>query len=293
LWDRIQMSTLSEKTIHSIVLASLAMLLFPSIGCTETQFAPFKAPEPQFSEWLTPNPPQPADFVGRPYVIEFWASWCHTCKNSVTEMTGLQNTYGPKGLIIIAISQDTSSDDARKFISERRVNYHVAMDNGASGIYSVKHIPTVFVIDHHGQVVWRGYPWEKGFEETVKKVLAESPPPVTGGVHLGPYEKYRTQLLGGPGFAGAYRDIKAQAGNAANPDAAAAGSIITAIDTTISRKTNQARSLRYSDPGSAFRILAQLVKDYGDIPPVKPATDIITAMKTGREIEPELYAANI
>jgi thiol-disulfide isomerase/thioredoxin len=285
------MCQLRKITLDGLLLVSVSALLFPNLSCAETPFAPFKAPDLAVRQWLTPDAPQKGDLIGRPYVIEFWATWCPPCQQSVKHMIDLQNKYASKGLIIIALSQDTSPDNVRTFITEKHINYNVAMDPGTLTEFAVTQVPTVFIVDHHGEVVWRGFPWDRSFEDMVKKVLDEAPPAVTGGVHLGAYENYKPQLQGGTGFAVAYDLIKAQSQTPGNPNVATARSIILAIDVTIGRKINQAHSLRHTDPASAFRMYALVVQQYAGIPVTKPAADAIIAMKAAREVKPELYAS--
>ncbi|HSV26359.1 MAG TPA: hypothetical protein VLH60_00555, partial [Sedimentisphaerales bacterium] len=169
-------------------------------------------------------------------------------------------------------------------------NYNVAMDSGASARFAVTQIPTVFVVDHRGQVVWKGLPWDKEFDKMVRKVLQEAPPPVTSGTPLGVFESYKTQLYGGPGFADAYRQIEAQSMVADSLDAATARSIILAINLTIARKTNHAHVLRRSNPIAAYLIYADLARRYGGIPATQSAVNAMAAMKESREIKPEMYA---
>jgi thiol-disulfide isomerase/thioredoxin len=279
------------QTLTTILLIVVAALLFQNLSCAQTPFVPFNAPDMAIDQWLTPNPPQKADLIGRPYVIEFWASWCPPCQQSIKHMTELQNRHAGEGLIIIALAQDSSVDTVRTFISQKNINYNVAMDSGNGTLFSVTQIPTVFVVDHRGQVVWRGFPWNAEFDTMVRKVLEEAPPPVTSGTSLGAFQSYRNQLRGGPGFAAAYNDIKAQSELNSNPNAASARGIILAIDLTITRKTNQAHVLRYTEPASAYRIYAELARKYGGIPVTQPAVSAMAAMKEGREIKPDMYAA--
>jgi thiol-disulfide isomerase/thioredoxin len=285
------MSHLTKKTLEGFLFALIFALLLQNASCAETPFTPFKAPELTTDIWLTPNPPQKADLIGRPYVIEFWASWCPPCQQSIKHMIELQNRHATDGLIIIAFAQDSSVDTVRNFIPKKNINYNVAMDSGNGALLSVTQIPTVFVVDHRGQVVWRGFPWDADFDKMVRKVIEESPPPVTSGIPLGPFEKYKAQLRGGPGFAAAYRDIKAQSEMSDNPSAASARSIILGIDLTITRKTNQAHVLRHTEPASAYRIYAELAQKYGGIDVTQPAVNAMAAMREGREIIPEMYAS--
>jgi|GEM_PF-1263651 len=284
------MSHLMGHTLKVSLFVCLLALLSPDASGAETMSPPFRAPDLAVGQWLTPHPPQKADLIGRPYVIEFWASWCVPCQRSIKHMTEIQKRYSNEGLIIIAFAQDNSVDTVLSFIKQKEINYNVAMDAGNSLEYSVTEIPTVFIVNHEGIVVWRGYPWDGQFDKMVRKVVAEAPPAVTGGVALGPFEKYKDDLHGGKRFATAYRDIKTQSETPDNPDAHTARGIILAIDLTIIRRINQAHVLRYSEPSSAYHIYSELATRYGGIAVTQPAVEAVAAMKSAREIKPELYA---
>jgi thiol-disulfide isomerase/thioredoxin len=131
----------------------------------------------QIDEWITPHPP---DLDGRVYVLEFWATWCPPCVQSIPHMIELTGKYKNNAVSFIALSVDKSSEPVKKVVKARGINYYVGMDNGLAEKYSVRGIPAAFIIGRSGQVVWQGHPMSASFETAVVDAL-NAPPPADSG----------------------------------------------------------------------------------------------------------------
>lgn len=238
------------------------------------------APEITIQEWITKNPPSLEALAGRVYVLEFWATWCHSCVQTVPHLIALSNKYREKGLELIALSQDKSAEKVRRFVLKRGINYDVAIDDGTSDWFGIKAYPTVVVVNHMGKVVWCGYPWSRGFEESIEAAILAGPPPLLVGIDLGPFSHLREPLWGGKNFATAYRKIASQLSNRRKPEiSAAAKQIVGTINRRISRKISKANRLRATDPLGAYSIYTDIVARYDGIEIVKPARKACLELK--------------
>ncbi len=47
-----------------------------------------------------------SDFLGKPFMINFWATWCGPCRREMPILQSLYKEYHPRGLEIVAISLD-------------------------------------------------------------------------------------------------------------------------------------------------------------------------------------------
>ncbi len=97
------------------------------------------------------------DLKDKIVVIDFWASWCGPCKQSFPALDEMQKKYGPKGLVIIAVSEDENKSDMDDFLKQHPVSFTTVRDTGANGKKLVEKIdistvPTSFVIDKSGKV---------------------------------------------------------------------------------------------------------------------------------------------
>ena len=107
-------------------------------------------------------------YKGNVVLLEFWATWCSPCKESVPALVKLKKKYDQKGFIIIGVSMDADSDASekvRQFSASYSINYPVVLANEATlKTYNVKSIPTSILIGKDGKIVdiYKGYSDEFG-----------------------------------------------------------------------------------------------------------------------------------
>jgi peroxiredoxin len=116
------------------------------------------------------------DYQGKVVLLEFWATWCGPCKQSMPELGRLYEKYKDRGFEIIAISMDESESAVRQFVEEYRLSFTVVIDdadvNSAYGVFS---IPTTFILDKSGQIVKKHLGFAPGlfdgFSEEIEALL--------------------------------------------------------------------------------------------------------------------------
>lgn len=119
------------------------------------------------------------NYKGYVLVMDFFATWCLPCKESIPHLNSLRQKYGKQGLQILGVSVDEGSDrEVKSFIAERRISYPVAIaDEEMQADYSLRSIPTVYVISKKGIVAekFQGFSdhTAKAMEETIKRLLTE------------------------------------------------------------------------------------------------------------------------
>lgn len=120
-----------------------------------------------------------ANYRGYVLVMDFFATWCIPCKESIPHMIDLNRKYGRQGLQILGVSVDEGNDrEVKEFIAARRINYPVAIaGDEMQADYGLRSIPTIYVISKKGVVAgkFQGYSDQtaKAIEDTVKRLLAE------------------------------------------------------------------------------------------------------------------------
>ncbi len=148
----------------SIVL--VLVLTVVSFGCKKDESAP--QPEtgikvgqtaPDFElEDINSNTIKLSDYRGKLVIVDFWASWCHFCRDENPKLVSLYNTYGSKGLEIIGISVDENIDNWKSAVNDDGIEYIQIIDTNAfdsdiAKTYQLTSIPTIFMIDETGVVV--------------------------------------------------------------------------------------------------------------------------------------------
>ena len=156
-------------------IAALCGLLLLSAVTNADSLVGKNAPDITIRKWMTADPPDIDKMAGSVYIVEFWAMWCSPCVRNIPHLIELNNKYKDKGVQFIALSQDKSEEELRTFLRNKKINYHVAIDNGTTDSFKIKCYPTIFVVDHKGLILWRGMPSNLDFEKAIKKAVAAAP----------------------------------------------------------------------------------------------------------------------
>jgi thiol-disulfide isomerase/thioredoxin len=107
---------------------------------------------------------------GKVYVVEFWATWCGPCRQSIPHITALQQKYKD----VIFIGQDCWENDQSQvagFVKQMgdRMGYRVALDDVSDGskgkmamtwmvAAGLNGIPSAFIVDRDSRIAWIGHP---------------------------------------------------------------------------------------------------------------------------------------
>jgi thiol-disulfide isomerase/thioredoxin len=112
------------------------------------------------------------------YVVEFWATWCPPCRDSIPHLTELQKKFKDKGVTIVGISDETAAK-VEPFVKKmaEKMDYVVALDADRKtsgdymGAYGQNGIPTAFIVDKQGRVAWVGHPMS-GLDTAIEEIVA-------------------------------------------------------------------------------------------------------------------------
>ena len=119
------------------------------------------------------------NYRGYVLVLDFFATWCQPCRESIPHLVEMNRKYGKQGLQILGLSADEDGERLVKaFVDERHVTYPVALAGETTlADFGVRSVPVMLIIDKKGKVaeVYRGFNDEIGrsTENQIKKLLAE------------------------------------------------------------------------------------------------------------------------
>ncbi|MBL8765075.1 MAG: TlpA family protein disulfide reductase [Phycisphaerae bacterium] len=121
---------------------------------------------------------------GKAYVVEFWATWCPPCRESIPHLTELQKKHTDVTFIGVASSErqkDPKNDDRlsvlEKFVQAQgdKMKYAVAYDSKRAMTdawmrpANQNGIPCAFIVDAGGTIAWIGNPLDDEFPAMVAK----------------------------------------------------------------------------------------------------------------------------
>ncbi len=101
-----------------------------------------------------------SDYLGKPVVLNFWASWCGPC---ASEMPDFEEAYKERGdkiqflMINLTDGYQETMESATEYIQEQGFTFPVFYDteSNAANTYATYSIPMTFFIDSEGYMVAR------------------------------------------------------------------------------------------------------------------------------------------
>ena len=96
-------------------------------------------------------------YHGRPVVLNFWATWCAPCRQELPVLQAAYEAYQDKGLVILAISQDTAEKKqaVRSYVADLGITFPPLLDPEGSiaAHYNIFLLPSTIFINPAGKVM--------------------------------------------------------------------------------------------------------------------------------------------
>lgn len=144
------------------------------------------APAIKVATWVKGKPVKSFK-KGSVYVVEYWATWCGPCKQSIPHLTELAKKYKGKATFIgVDVWEEQNPTDqaainkkVAQFVKDfgDKMDYNVAVDDIKGAMAQTwmaaaeqRGIPTAFVVDQNGKIAWIGHPMA-GLDEVVAQVI--------------------------------------------------------------------------------------------------------------------------
>lgn len=92
---------------------------------------------------------------GKVVVLNFWASWCVTCKDEAIELEEAWRKYQPSGeVVFIGVDYVDTEPEARGYLERYDITYPNGPDMGTqiSQAFRIKGVPETYFLDRDGVV---------------------------------------------------------------------------------------------------------------------------------------------
>ena len=151
-----------------ILMLICALLTGCAAGIAETTEAPATEPAateeamimaPDFTVYdFDGNEVKLSDYLGKPVVLNFWASWCGPCKMEMPDFDEKHQELGSDVQFLMINLTDGNTETveiASGFVADQGYSFPVFYDTAqhAAYVYEVYSLPTTFFIDAEGYPV--------------------------------------------------------------------------------------------------------------------------------------------
>ena len=99
-----------------------------------------------------------ASLKGRVVLVDFFASWCGPCAQSLPALEALRKDFlaqYPNRFEVLAVNVDSNPSDGKKFLRRNPVSYPAISDpkGEIAGAWALSGMPNSFIVDAGGKVV--------------------------------------------------------------------------------------------------------------------------------------------
>lgn len=107
---------------------------------------------------------------GKTVLLDFWATWCGPCRESIPHLIQLYHRYRQNGFELIGMDVGESDVEAvRRFVKSMDIPYPIVVTpDDVAKRYRVSGIPATFLIDKEGNIRER----IAGFNSTIAEELS-------------------------------------------------------------------------------------------------------------------------
>lgn len=114
-----------------------------------------------------------SSFKGKVIVIDFWATWCHACKEAFPELNAISEEYADKDVVVLGVNlEKISKEKVAAFAKKVGIKYTILPDSKSSLAkpYEIKGVPSLAIVDKNFNVV----KMFRGLSSSSKKEIQET-----------------------------------------------------------------------------------------------------------------------
>jgi thiol-disulfide isomerase/thioredoxin len=127
--------------------------------------------------WINGGQPRSEELAGKPLLVHFWSISCYICHNVAETVAGWRETYGPRGLAVLAVHQPRGPEelDVAKVTEDAQGPMHItqpcALDNEHTLVdrFENQFVPAYYLFDREHKLVHR-QAGDRGFERLEAKI---------------------------------------------------------------------------------------------------------------------------
>ncbi len=114
---------------------------------------------------------------GKVVMLNFWATWCPPCRREMPSLEAVYQEFKSEPFVVIAVNEWETPEHVFPYIGQLAVfpSFPILFDRDGkvSQAYAVKGLPTTFLIDQKGMIIYRAVGGRDFNHPEVKKLIRE------------------------------------------------------------------------------------------------------------------------
>jgi thiol-disulfide isomerase/thioredoxin len=158
----------------SLLVRCAALLLGSTAGAVAVEPGE-RAPDFVLPAFAGPSAVRLSDYRGKVVLVDFWASWCTPCRQSLPLYEQMRARLPDTDFAILAVNLDEDPSEARAFLKEHPVHY-LALQNPQGDVaraFGLIGMPSSYLIDRDGVVRARHVGFEPGDLLALQRQIAD------------------------------------------------------------------------------------------------------------------------
>jgi len=117
-----------------------------------------------------------SSFKGKVILLNFWATWCHPCKEEIPDLVALQTQY-KNDIVVLGFSIDDKPEELKEYAAKFQMNYPVLVGAGHENIQEAYGplwgVPVTVIIGRDGKIAKKqsGIRSLEQFDKEIKRLL--------------------------------------------------------------------------------------------------------------------------
>ena len=161
------------KRITILVLCLSGFFLLPQCGKEEKSSTGLA---PDFTlQTLDGHEITLSQLKGRVVLLDFWATWCGPCRESIPHLIQLYQDYHGNGLELVGMDLDKGDvETVRRFVQSANIPYPIIVTpDDVARSYKVSGIPATILIDKEGRIRERMAGFSSAIADKLTRKVAE------------------------------------------------------------------------------------------------------------------------
>jgi peroxiredoxin len=147
---------MKKALLFFVPLAAVALCVLAfSFQTGNSQDKGSKVPDTSFKAINKDGAINLSSLRGKVVFVNFFTTWCPSCKQEIPHLEGLYRKFKPKGVEVVGVSlDDKPAEKVLEFVQKMGISYPVGMPgkDSLTGFGMVTMIPTTFVLDTSGAI---------------------------------------------------------------------------------------------------------------------------------------------